>query len=315
MIDHRHFSITSAAILTSLISIAAVNAEAASAAPAAQFQPFKIGNYSAVSLKDGALEEPVDGKSFVVDQSNEAVSSVLTAGGAPGDHFDFSIQALLVHAGAQVLLFDTGAGGLFGDIAGKLRESMSAAGEKPESVTDIFISHAHGDHIGGLVTSSGALTFPNARIHMSAPEWKWLSGLSEDEAKNFGLQHVSPFVNTVKPKVVPFKPGADLLPGIVKAVELKGHTPGHTGYRIGSGADSVLVFGDAMHSYLVSVRKPFWHVAFDGDRPLGAATRVALVKNSATSGQRLFSEHFPFPGIGKIVTGKDRATWQPEPLP
>jgi glyoxylase-like metal-dependent hydrolase (beta-lactamase superfamily II) len=114
---------------------------------------------------------------------------------------------------------------------------------------------------------------------------------------------------------VPFKPGAELLPGMVKAIELKGHTPGHTGYRIGSGADSVLVFGDAMHSYVVSVRKPLWHVAFDGNRPLGAATRVALVKNSATSGQRLFSEHFPFPGIGKIVPGKDGATWQPEPLP
>ncbi|MEA3173683.1 MAG: hypothetical protein QOF42_1094, partial [Gammaproteobacteria bacterium] len=92
MIDHRRFSITSAAILTSLISIAAVNAQAAG--PAAQFQPFKIGNYSAVSLKDGTLEEPVDGKSFVVGQSNEAVSSVLRAGGAPGDHFEFSIQAL-----------------------------------------------------------------------------------------------------------------------------------------------------------------------------------------------------------------------------
>jgi glyoxylase-like metal-dependent hydrolase (beta-lactamase superfamily II) len=119
----------------------------------------------------------------------------------------------------------------------------------------------------------------------------------------------------MKPNLVPFKPGAELLPGIVKAIELKGHTPGHSGYRIGSGADSVLVFGDTMHSHLVSVRRPSWHVAFDGDQTEGAATRVAFVKNSAASGQRLFSEHFPFPGIGKIVIGKDGATWQPESLP
>jgi len=65
---------------------------------------------------------------------------VLKAGGAPADHFEFSIQPLLVHAGVHVLLFDTGAGGFFGDIAGKLPESMTAAGEKPASVTDIFIS-------------------------------------------------------------------------------------------------------------------------------------------------------------------------------
>jgi glyoxylase-like metal-dependent hydrolase (beta-lactamase superfamily II) len=149
---------------------------------------------------------------------------------------------------------------------------------------------------------------------MSAPEWKWLSGLSADEAKNFGIQQVSALVSAIKPKVAAFEPGADLLPGIVKAVELKGHTPGHSGYRIGSGADSVLVFGDAMHSYVVSVRKPSWQVAFDGDKQLGATTRAALVKSSAASGQRLYSEHFPFPGIGKIVKGKDGASWQPEPL-
>jgi glyoxylase-like metal-dependent hydrolase (beta-lactamase superfamily II) len=162
--------------------------------------------------------------------------------------------------------------------------------------------------------STGALAFPNATIHISAPEWKWLSGLSADEAKNFGIQQVSALVNAITPKVVAFEPGADLLPGIVKAVELKGHTPGHSGYRVGSGTDSVLVFGDAMHSYLVSVRKPSWQVAFDGDKQLGATTRVALIKSSAASGQRLYSEHFPFPGIGKIVKGKDGASWQPESL-
>jgi glyoxylase-like metal-dependent hydrolase (beta-lactamase superfamily II) len=302
------------AISALLMSLAAVTADAAPGAPGAQFQPFNIGSYRAVALKDGGLDVPVDGKSFIVGQPNEQVGAVLKAGGAPADHFEFSIQPLLVHAGVHVLLFDTGAGGFFGDIAGKLPESMIAAGEKPASVTDIFISHAHGDHIGGLVTSTGALAFPNATIHISAPEWKWLSGLSEDEAKNFGIHQVAALVSAIKPKVVPFEPGTDLLHGIVKAVELNGHTPGHSGYRIGSGTDSVLVFGDAMHSYVVSVRKPSWQVAFDGDKQLGATTRVALVKSSAASGQRLYSEHFPFPGIGRIVKGKDGASWQPEPL-
>jgi hypothetical protein len=64
----------------------------------------------------------------------------------------------------------------------------------------------------------------------------------------------------------------------------------------------------------VSVRKPSWHVAYDGDQQLGAKTRVALVKSSLGSGQRLYAEHFPFPGIGKIVKDKDGATWQPESM-
>ena len=310
----RRFRAMTAALSALAMSLAAMTTDAAPPAPTAQFQPFKIGSYNAVALKDGSLEEPVDGRSFIVGQPNEAVGAVLKAGGAPVDHFEFSIQPLLVHADDRVLLFDTGAGSFFGDIAGKLPESMMAAGEKPGSVTDIFISHAHGDHIGGLVTSTGALAFPNATIHISAPEWKWLSGLSADEANNFGIQQVSALVSAIRPKVVPFEPGADLLPGMVKAVELKGHTPGHSGYLIGSGADSVLVFGDAMHSYVVSVRKPSWQVAFDGDKQLGARTRAALVKSSIASGQRLYSEHFPFPGIGKIVKDKNGTSWKPEPV-
>jgi glyoxylase-like metal-dependent hydrolase (beta-lactamase superfamily II) len=314
MTDCRRFPGVFAALSALLVSLAGVTANAASGAPAVQFQPFKIGSYGAVALKDGALEMPVDGKSFVLGQPNEAVSAVLEASGAPADHFEFSIQPLLVHAGNHVLLFDTGVGNWYGDIAGKLPESMRAAGENAASVTDIFISHAHGDHIGGLITPSGALAFPNATIHISAPEWNFLSGLKEDEAKKLAIPQVSAFVSTIKAKVVPFEPGADLLPGIVKAVELKGHTPGHSGYRIGSGTDSVIVFGDAMHSYVVSVRKPSWQVAFDADKRLAATTRVALVNSCAASGQRLYSEHFPFPGIGKIVKGKDGASWQPESL-
>src|SRR6202050_2457571 len=310
----RRFRAMPAVLSALVILLVGMTTHAAPPAPAAQFQPFKIDNYSAVALKDGNLEEPVDGKSFIVGQPNEAVRAVLKAGGAPVDHFEFSIQPLLVHADDRVLLFDTGAGTFFGDIAGKLPESMKAAGEKPASVTDIFISHAHGDHIGGLVTSTGALAFPNATIHIPAPEWKWLSGLSADEAKNYGIQQVSALVSAMRPKVVAFEPGADLLPGVVKAVELKGHTPGHSGYLIGSGADSVLVFGDAMHSYVLSVRKPSWHIAYDGDQQLGASTRVALVKSSVASGQRLYAEHFPFPGVGKIVKDKDGASWQPEPM-
>jgi glyoxylase-like metal-dependent hydrolase (beta-lactamase superfamily II) len=298
-----------------IVSLAGVTAHGAPAPPVAQFQRFKIGSYSAVALKDGVIEMPVDGKSFIVGQSNEAVGALLKAGGAPTDHFEFSIQPLLVRAVSRVLLFDTGVGNWYGDIGGKLTDSMRAAGEKPASVTDIFISHAHGDHIGGLITPSGALAFPNATIHMSAPEWKWLSSLPEEQAKNMAIQNVSAFVGTIKSKVMPFEPGADLLPGIVKAVELKGHTPGHSGYLIGKGADSVLVFGDAMHSFLLSVDKPSWQIAFDSDQQLGAATRVALVGNSAATGQRLYSEHFPFPGLGKIVKTASGTAWQPEPMP
>jgi glyoxylase-like metal-dependent hydrolase (beta-lactamase superfamily II) len=109
---------------------------------------------------------------------------------------------------------------------------------------------------------------------MSEPEWQWLSGMTAEDAKKVGISQVTPLVSAIRPKVVPFQPGAELVPGVVKAVEIKGHTPGHSAYQIGSGKDSVLYIGDSMHSYVVSVRKPLWKIAFDSDQSTAAASRA-----------------------------------------
>jgi len=292
----------------------AIAADGAATAAGGKFQAFKIGSYSAFALKDGDIQEPNDGKSFVVGKTPAEVSAVLKAGGAPGDHFEFSIQPLLVRAGTRVLLFDAGAGTNFGAGAGQLTQSMAAAGIDSAGVTDIFISHAHGDHIGGLVTSAGQLTFPNASVHLSAPEWQWLSSMNPKDAKSIGLEDQAGLVAAIRPKVVPFQPGSVLVPGVVEAVEIKGHTPGHSAYQIGSGTNTILYIGDSMHSYVVSVGKPSWHVMFDTDQQIGAASRTALVARSASSGQRIYAVHFPFPGVGKIVQGKGGYTWMAEAM-
>ena len=290
-------------------------AQADPPAASAQFKAFSIGSLKAFALKDGALQEANDGKSFSVGHTPAEIAAVLKSAGAPTDYFEFSIQPLLVKSGSRVLLFDTGAGSNFGPIAGALPKSMQAAGIDPASVTDIFITHAHGDHTGGLVTSGGSLTFPNATVHMSAPEWAWLSGMNADLAAKIGLEHVDVLVKTIKPKVQPFQPNAQLIAGLVKAVEIKGHTPGHSAYLIGSGANTLLYIGDSLHSYVVSIRKPEWHTAFDADPATAADSRVALVARVAASGERLYAVHFPFPGVGKIVKQDSGYTWVPDPLP
>lgn len=267
----------------------------------AKIHEFKIGELPAVALRDGYIELPNDNKVFGAGLTPADVAAVLSAAGLPTDKIQVSLQPLLVRAPGHVLLFDTGAGTLFGPTTGHVRDAFAEANIDPATVTDIFISHSHGDHVGGLVTD-GKLTFPNATIHISKPEWDHLTGQKEMAA----------LVAAVKPKVEAFKPGAELVPGVVQAVEIKGHTPGHSGYRITSGAESLLYVGDSMHHSIISVQKPDWSMGFDGDQAVGKASRVALINDLAASGQRVYAVHFPFPGLGKMEKKGEGAIWVAE---
>lgn len=276
------------------------------------FRSFTIGELSAIALHDGALAFPNDTTVFGIGQSPRAVAALLEAAGAPSDSLHASIQPLLVKTSDRVLLFDTGAGTNLGPGAGHLATAMAAAGIDPRSVTDIFISHAHGDHVGGLVNAAGSLVFPNATIHLSAPEWKFLTGMGSEAARNSAIARHDELVAAITPRIATFAPGSDILPGVVKAVEIAGHTPGHSGYLITSGRSSLLYIGDALHHYVVSVQRPSWLNGFDADRRTAAASRVALLERSAASGQRLYAIHLPFPGIGRVEKRGDGFVWMPE---
>lgn len=272
----------------------------------------RIGALSASALRDGGLEFPNDNKILGVGKKPEDVAAVLTAAGLPGDKLSLTISPLLVKAQERTLLFDTGAGTNFGPNAGGLAKSLAEAGIQAQNITDIFISHAHGDHVGGLIDAEGALAYPNATIHMSAPEWAFLKAMTTEMAANTGNPRHAKLIEAITPKVSTFEPGAELIPGVVKAVPITGHTPGHSGYLIGTGESSLLYIGDAMHHYVVSVQRPDWTIAFDTDAPTAQKSRADLITQSAAQKQRIYAVHFPYPAVGTFEQRGEGYVWKPE---
>lgn len=278
----------------------------AAAAPAAaqvDIHRFRIGALEAVALRDGTIVLPANDAKQSPWTNTAEVVALLTAAGQTDHRIHLPIQPLLVRDGERVVLIDTGAGGQMGT-EGKLRASLAAAGLQLSQVTDILISHSHGDHLGGLVGGDGQLTFPNATIRMSAPEWDFAKAQAAAEGQGALLAAITP-------KVEAFALGAQVTPSIT-AVPLAGHTPGHSGYEIVSGQDGLLYFGDAMHSSLISVQRPEWTNGWDMDSPAAIATRQGLLERGAARNLRYYGVHFPWPGVGRIQRKDDGFVWVPE---
>ncbi|HEY2835515.1 MAG TPA: MBL fold metallo-hydrolase, partial [Rhizomicrobium sp.] len=130
---------------------------------------FSVGQLQLTALRDGGFTATPASGAFGAEAGAAAVEKVLAQAHAPTDAVRLDVDALLLRMPGHVVLLDTGLGPLLPGAA--LPQSLKLAGVAPSAITDVLITHAHGDHLGGLATSDHKLAFPNAAIRMSSREW------------------------------------------------------------------------------------------------------------------------------------------------
>lgn len=101
-----------------------------------------------------------------------------------------SINPFLIRTENRNILFDAGLGDFGEDTStDAIKENLAAQGLSELDITDIFTSHLHYDHLGGLAGQSNGyleLTFPDARLWANRNEWSKLlsmNGAVDDETK------------------------------------------------------------------------------------------------------------------------------------
>jgi glyoxylase-like metal-dependent hydrolase (beta-lactamase superfamily II) len=276
------------------------------------FYRMMLGDFEVTALSDGTVELPVN---KILTNIKAAKVDLALAKYSLKSPLETSVNAYLINTGEKLVLIDTGAAKLFGPTLGNLQESIKAAGYTPEQVDEIYITHMHADHVGGLMTGD-KMAFPNAIVRSDKKDADfWLSKENLDKApeanKGFfqGAQaSVNPYVSAGKYK--PFEGNTDLVPGI-KAVVTRGHTPGHAVYVVESKGQKMMVLGDLMHVAAVQFAQPSVAIVFDGDSKTAIAERKRIYANAAKEHYLFAVAHISFPGIGRVRTDGAGYAWMP----
>ena len=270
--------------------------------PAPGYYHFMVGDIEVTPLLDGAF--PMKPGEILQGIKAEEVNTLLNQA-YEGPTVITSVNAFLVNTGTKLILIDSGMGTGMMPNMGHVIENMRAAGYKPEQVDEIYITHMHGDHIGGI-TANGKKNFPKAVVRVDRRDADyWLSETEAAKATNPMLK--SNFANAkvnVAPykadgKFKPFDGETELSPGIT-AHPAYGHTPGHTVYTIESKGQKLWLLGDMIHVAAVQFPKPGVTLAFDSDTKAAAAIRAKDFAQAAKSNDLIAAAHLAFPGVGHI---------------
>ena len=273
----------------------------------------RVGEMVVTALSDGYLNGSL---AVLRNIGEEDARAMLLAAFRPVPRRT-SVNCFLVRTAGRTVLIDTGCGATMQPTCGKLLDNLAAAGVEPGAIDTILLTHMHGDHSNGLVDAEDQPRFPNATVRMHAAEWAYWSDDShqaEVERSGNGLPYFAMAQRQIAPyldRLETFESG-EVAPGTT-AVPLPGHTPGHTGYRIASGSDSVLVWGDITHVPEVQIPRPEVTVIYDVHPAEAEASRRRILEQTAAEHQLVAGMHIHFPGYAHVLRTGDDYRLLPEP--
>jgi glyoxylase-like metal-dependent hydrolase (beta-lactamase superfamily II) len=312
-------SVAGAAVLTGL-PLAKAQAKAPFATnQAPYFYRFAHGKMQATVVSDGIL--PLgDPSGTFLGATKEEIGKMLVDNFLSPTNVVLEQNVLVLNTGDKLVLFDTGMGAsqMFGPTPGKLLANLKAAGIDPKDIDAVVATHAHCDHVWGIMAEDGSRHFPNAQIYISQADFDYWT----DEAK-LAIKEpafMKDFVAGARKNLLPnrdrlvfVKDGQEFLPGI-QAISAPGHTVGHTVYMITSEGKSLCAVGDLTHHQVLLLEKPRIEFSFDTDPKQSANTRVRILDMLASNRIPLIAYHFPWPGVGHVAKQGDGFRYHPSPL-
>ena len=210
-----------------------------------------------------------------------------------------SFNAFLIKSNDECVLIDTGAGDLFGPIAGNITPALSELGVLRTDITKLIITHLHPDHIGGAIDSDFNSVFKNAEFILSEKEYNFWTNSANFTKQPESQMHPLAVLKAYKSNLSIVNHDTHLGHGL-STIDLPGHTAGHIGIHISSGNDDFIITGDIIHAQHLQLSNPDIGVIFDQDYNLAKNSRIKMLDMLASDGTRFSGGHLLPPAVLRI---------------
>lgn len=260
-----------------------------------------LGNMTLTTLSDGNLVLPVDFTFGGVSEADRA--PIFKEFGFGDGNLEPECNVTLLQDGERTILFDAGSGPGFMPSVGMLPDALEAMGVSVDDVTHIVFTHAHPDHLWGILDDFDDPLFPEATYMMGRKEWEyWWNPMTVDtieESRATMAVGAKRRMEIIEDNITLFDDGAEILPGVA-ARATYGHTPGHMAFEVRSGSESVMVLGDCVGNHHAAFMAPALGLGSDQDRDMAAQTRLGLMDQLAAEQMRIIGFHLPGGGMGRV---------------